>query len=723
MEKELSPDSRKRRNELLIIGIISVLIIILTTIEMKIPQRGGMIPIGNNIIVFSLININIILILLLIFLVIRNLVKLIFERKRKVLGAKLRTKLVVAFISLSLVPTIILFFVAAGFITNSVEHWFKVQVEQSLQGSLEVVQTYYRDFANNAVSSAQQIGRHFPNLESFKGGKDSTLLKKELEAKRKEYNLSTLGIFIGGRGETVRVEDPSLKGIFFSPPKDLLEAGFSGKEVSRILPAGEGEVITGIAPIFNSSEKKEVIGVVAASHFIPKSLTTKMREISQAFVDYKQLKILKKPIKTSYMMALLMVTLLIIFSATWFGFHLAKDITVPIKEMAEATHRIATGDLNFRIQMKSADEIGMLVQSFNQMTGDLQVSRYELEQRKKYMEIVLKNVAAGVISVDDKGVITTINTSAEQILEIKGEDVLDRKFFEVLSKEYVAQMEELLNELRSSKKDSIEKQLTGRLKGKSLTLLINLTNLKDEEGGSLGVVAVFDDLTQMIKAQRMAAWREVARRIAHEIKNPLTPIQLSAQRLRKRYLDKLPDDGAVFDECTKTIVKQVEELKGMVNEFSSFARMPTSQPSPNHLNEIIREALVLFQEAHKEVHFIFVPEHLPILNIDRDQMKRVMINLIKNSLTAIDGEGEIKILTSYDPKLQMVRLEVSDDGCGIPEEDKGRLFEPYFSTRKTGTGLGLTIVNAIIADHNGYIRVRDNTPKGTTFLIELPVRV
>jgi len=722
MEKELSPDSRRRRNELLIIGIISVLIIILTTIEMKIPQFGGMIPIGNNIIVFSLININIILILLLIFLVIRNLVKLIFERKRKVLGAKLRTKLVVAFISLSLVPTIILFFVAAGFITNSVEHWFKVQVEQSLQGSLEVVQTYYRDFANNAVSSAQQIGKHFPDLESFKG-KDLTLLKKELEAKRKEYNLSTLGIFVGGRGETVRVEDPSLKGIFFSPPKDLLEAGFSGKEVSRILPVGEGEVITGIAPIFNSSEKKEVVGVVAASHFIPKSLTTKMREISQAFVDYKQLKILKKPIKTSYMMALLMVTLLIIFSATWFGFHLAKDITVPIKEMAEATHRIATGDLNFRIQMKSADEIGMLVQSFNQMTGDLQVSRYELEQRKKYMEIVLKNVAAGVISVDDKGVITTINTSAEQILEIKGEDVLERKFFEVLSKEYVAQMEELLNELRSSQKDSIEKQLTGRLKGKSLTLLINLTNLKDEEGRSLGVVAVFDDLTQMIKAQRMAAWREVARRIAHEIKNPLTPIQLSAQRLRKRYLGKLPEDGAVFDECTKTIVKQVEELKGMVNEFSSFARMPASQPSPNHLNEIIREALVLFQEAHKEVHFVFVPEHLPILNIDRDQMKRVMINLIKNSLAAIDGEGEIKILTSYDPKLQMVRLEVSDDGRGILEEDKGRLFEPYFSTRKTGTGLGLTIVNAIIADHNGYIRVRDNKPKGTTFLIELPVRV
>jgi two-component system nitrogen regulation sensor histidine kinase NtrY len=253
--------------------------------------------------------------------------------------------------------------------------------------------------------------------------------------------------------------------------------------------------------------------------------------------------------------------------------------------------------------------------------------------------------------------------------------------------------------------------------------LINLTALKDEEGRSLGVVAVFDDLTQLIKAQRLAAWREVARRIAHEIKNPLTPIQLSAQRLRKRYLEKLEQDGAIFDECTRTIVKQVEELKGMVNEFSNFARMPASQPSPNHLNEIIQETLLLFKEAHKDVHFKFIRDDLPILNVDRDQMKRVMINLIKNSLAATEKGGEIKIQTSYDPKLQMVRLEVSDNGCGIPDEDKGRLFEPYYSTKKSGTGLGLTIVNAIVADHNGYIRVRDNQPKGTTFLIELPVRV
>jgi two-component system nitrogen regulation sensor histidine kinase NtrY len=339
------------------------------------------------------------------------------------------------------------------------------------------------------------------------------------------------------------------------------------------------------------------------------------------------------------------------------------------------------------------------------------------------MEIVLKNVSAGVISIDEKENVTTINTSAEQMLEIKGEVVLEKKFSEVLPKEYVGQIKRLLDELKSSRKDSIERQVLVNLEGKSLSLLINLTTLRDEERKSLGVVAVFDDLTQLIKAQRMAAWREVARRIAHEIKNPLTPIQLSAQRLRKRYLEKLQPDGTVFDECTRTIVKQVEELKGMVNEFSSFARMPASQPTPNHLNEIIQEALVLFQEVQKQVHFEFIPNDIPVLHVDRDQIKRVMINLIKNSLAAIKNEGKIRIQTSYDPKIQTVRLEVSDNGCGIPDEDKGRLFEPYFSTKKSGTGLGLTIVNAIISDHNGYIRVRDNKPQGTTFLIELPVQV
>jgi two-component system nitrogen regulation sensor histidine kinase NtrY len=723
MKKESTAESRRRRNELLIIGIISILIVFLTTLETKIPEVGEIIPIGNNIIIFTLININIILILLLIFLVIRNLVKLIFERKREVLGTKLKTKLVVAFVTLSLVPTVLLFLVAVGFITNSVDQWFRIPVENSLQGSLEVAQTYYRDFASKMVATAQQISKNLTRQQPDRNEGSLTFYKSQLELKRQEYQLSAVGLVLKEGGPMVRAEDPALKEVTFQPPKELVAAGLGGKEASKIIPVGEGELITGIAPVFEPADKKEVLGAVMAAHFVPKSLTARMNEISQAFVEYKQLKILKKPIKSSYKMALLMVTLLIVFSATWFGFHLAKDITVPIKELAEATHRIAAGDLTFRIQMKAEDEIGLLVQSFNQMTKDLQLNRLELEQRKKYMEIVLKSVAAGVISLDERGVITTINTSAEQMLEVKGETVLEKTFSETLAADHVAQLEELLNELKASHKDALRKQITVNVNGKSLSLLVNLAALKDEEGRPLGVVAVFDELTQLIKAQRMAAWREVARRIAHEIKNPLTPIQLSAERLRKRYLGMLQHDGTVFDECTRVIVKQVDELKKMVNEFSNFARMPASEPTPNHLNQIIEETLVLFQEAHKNVHFEFTPHEVPLFNLDRDQMRRVMINLIKNSLAAIEKEGEIRIQTHYDPRLQVVRLEVSDNGSGIPDEDKGRLFEPYFSTKKSGTGLGLTIVNAIIADHNGYIRVRDNHPRGTTFQIELPIRI
>jgi two-component system nitrogen regulation sensor histidine kinase NtrY len=238
----------------------------------------------------------------------------------------------------------------------------------------------------------------------------------------------------------------------------------------------------------------------------------------------------------------------------------------------------------------------------------------------------------------------------------------------------------------------------------------------------MGTVVVFDDLSHLIKAQRMAAWREVARRIAHEIKNPLTPIQLSAQRLRRRYLERFAEDDTVFDECTMMIIKQVDELKNLVNEFSSFARMPASHPSLNDLNAIIAEALVLFQEGHKEIEFSFHPDpRIPVFSLDREQIKRVLINLLDNAVSANEGQGSISVASSFNPTLQMVTFTVADTGCGIPPEDKPRLFEPYFSTKKSGTGLGLAIVSTIISDHNGYIRVKDNHPKGTRFIIEFPL--
>ena len=345
------------------------------------------------------------------------------------------------------------------------------------------------------------------------------------------------------------------------------------------------------------------------------------------------------------------------------------------------------------------------------------------------MEIVLRDVGAGVISIDTDGRIRTINKSAEKILGIRAESVLGEKYDEVLQTEHIILAQELVKAVNQAEHHSVTHQIKLTVHSETLTLLVKVAILHDEEKRYLGMVVVLDDLTQLQKAQRAAAWREVARRIAHEIKNPLTPIQLSAQRLRKRYLNQFAQDGAIFDECTKTIITQVEELKNLVNEFSSFARMPAANPVPNNLNEIIREAMVLYEEGHKQIRFHFNPDdQIPIFNLDKEQIKRVVVNLLDNAVAAVDaansgqGEGQIIVETHLDPLMNLARVEVADNGCGVSPEDKPLLFEPYFSTKASGTGLGLAIVNTIVSDHDGYIRVKDNSPQGTLFIIELPIK-
>ncbi len=439
------------------------------------------------------------------------------------------------------------------------------------------------------------------------------------------------------------------------------------------------------------------------------------------------------------MITLSIVTLLIIFSSVWFGFFLSKGITVPIQELAEGTNRIASGDYDFFIDLEAEDEIGVLVNSFNRMTLDLKNSKkqleetyeellksnIEIEQRRLYMEIVLANVAAGVVSADAHGKILTINKSAERMLDIKAEDIIGKNYREVIGQDYVKVINRFLRDKSLFRRGFMERQIRLSLANETLTLLVSLNVLRDDRGKYLGLVAVFEDVSEIEKAQRMAAWREVARRIAHEVKNPLTPIQLSAQRLKKRYGEKVGrDDGKVFEECTDLIINQVEELKRLVNEFSSFARMPAANPAPNNINHIIKESIGLYKEAQTTVKITFNDSiDVPVFKVDREQIKRVMMNLLDNAIAAIDGNGEIVIDLSYDKEQETVRIEVADNGKGIPPEHRMRLFEPYFSTKKHGTGLGLAIVNTIISDHNGFIRVQDNKPRGTKFIIELPVRV
>jgi two-component system nitrogen regulation sensor histidine kinase NtrY len=729
MNKRKDAERRKRKRELFIIVGLVLLVVGITYQMIHLPQLSNQVPIGKNIVFFAIININLILLVLLSFLVIRNLVKLLFDRKRRVLGTRLRTKLVTAFVSLSLVPTMLLFFTAVIFITRSVENWFNVQVESSLQGSLEVAQTYYRDLAKNTIHYSQEVSK----LASWK--MDTKILKTLLEQKRNEYNLAWVGILSLGGKVVVEATDPSLAYQLGGLPQGSVQEILKGKEMSKISPyRGGGEIIWGGCPFYN---KTTVVGVVVAGYYIPQNLVAKMEDISQAFVDYRHSKILKRPLTTNYIIIFLLITLVIIFSATWFGFRLAKELSVPIMELVEGTRRVASGNLDFRIGGGAEDEIGTLVAAFNKMTHDLktstvkieegtlalQLTNLELEQRRKYMEIVLENVAAGVVAFDKKGTITTINKSAERMLDLKAADILGENYRKILHPGYRKIVRELIREINTTRSESIQKQMEITLQDKVFTVLTSVNILRDESGEYLGMVAVFDDLTHLIKMQRLSAWREVARRIAHEIKNPLTPIQLSAQRIYKKYRNKIEDDAGIFEECTNTIIHQVNELKNLVNEFSNFARMPAVTPTPNDLNELINSSLILFKEAHRDIRFTFFPDpHLPIFKVDRDQMKRVLINILDNAVAAVDGEGRIEIEVKYDSSLQMVTIEVRDNGCGVPDEDKPKLFEPYFSTKKAGTGLGLAIVSAIISDHNGYIRVRDNHPKGTKFIIDLPLR-
>ena len=736
-EQLISPEEYKRRKrERYIIIAVAAAIFILTYIESHISNIGSNLPTATNVIVFGLINVNIILLILLVFLILRNFVKLIFERQSKIIGSRLRTRLIVAFVGLSIVPTFLLFFVVIGFINKSIDGWFGIRVEESLRESLELGKNYYKDTSDKMVAYANQVG-----IKITEEGlaQDEDKLRIYLEKKMAETGVSSIEIFSAARqriGYTLATH--VTQNMVPETSTEQIVNVFQGNASSFTQTLENGDVTRGVFPVF-SVDRKTVLGEVVVSYYVSRSLIAKMKEISTAFESYKQLKILKTPLKASYFTTLLIVTLVIVIFAIGIGRYIAKEITVPIQQLAYGTNEIANGNLDYRIGIEAKDEIGVLVNSFNKMTGDLKATKTgieeanrglkktntELEQRRRYMEIVLSNVAAGVISIDKFGNVTTINRIAEELLGLVPGMVLGKNYKDMLRPKDEDFLNAMITEMKGRGIENLERHIQIDLKGKIMPVLLNLTILKDDGGEYLGMVAVLEDLSNLLKTQRMVAWKEVAQRIAHEVKNPLTPIQLSAQRLSKRYKERFSGDEAqVFDECTRTIIKQVDELKTLVNEFSNFARMPSANPAPNNMNDIIREAAALYGGVSKRISFsLNLDEKLPMLEVDRDQMKRVIINLLDNAIASIDGSGMIILETYYDKEYKIAKIEVADTGCGIPEEDKPRLFEPYFSTKKSGTGgLGLVIVSDIIADHRGYIRVKDNIPNGTRFIIELPVK-
>jgi two-component system nitrogen regulation sensor histidine kinase NtrY len=563
--------------------------------------------------------------------------------------------------------------------------------------------------------------------------KDKSALNSWLTACAESYQLTNLEI-VTPQGEKTAVSSlisPDGQPVPPLPPlsaEQLEKGGFQRQAVSN------GVLISLPVPL-KSPPGRAGPTYLVMHQFIPGSLLHRVMDAESQAQKVRYSQRLLRPVRMSHYLTLVIVTLLTIMSAIWLAFYMAREITTPIHQLAEGTLKVAGGNYDFHIDPKGKDEIGFLVQSFNKMTHDLQASQAELalalgqlrtslveqEAQKRYVEILLKNVAAGVIGVDPEGKITNINDSAALIFRVNREEMLGKPGRSLLPPGDHQELVEFAAAARRSGR-TMEKRLHLTYPDKTLYLLLKTTAIKDDAGQNLGMVTVIEDLTELERAQRQAAWREVARSIAHEVKNPLTPIKLAAQRLRRRYLGKIQDDGKVFDECTQIISDQVDEIKNLVNEFSRFARLPHLALAPHDLNALVREALTLYQEVQPRITLKFQPDpDLPPISLDQEQMKRVLLNLVDNALASIPDTGEITLSVQGEPEAERVRVEVADTGVGIPERDKGRVFEPYFSTKRGGTGLGLAIVHSIIADHQGQIRVEDNLPQGTRFIIELPL--
>jgi len=726
---------RKKRRTWRIIAFIAFALVTLTVIENYFLQQKTTAPIANNIAVLAVFNIILILLFVLIVLITKNLIKLYNERKSKIIGSKFQTKLIIAFLILALVPSILLFMTASKLFTLSIGSWFNPQVEQTLQRSMEVAQDYYSHLEKGALSRARNI-ENFIIRDNLFLKKNRARLQALAKEKMAEYDLDGLMVYDQQKQVVVAVyrekNSPHSKANYHN----FLKESVGGEGVSEIRSTSQGTFLVVMDPLKQTLDGKvSVWGYVLTLTPIPENSLGRIEAIRSTFEDYQQQSILKLPVSGSYYITFLLITLLILFSAIWLGFYMARGITIPIQKLAEGTRRIAEGDLDFKIGVLASDEIGILVDSFNKMTNQLnesqqktrhaneslKVTNTKLAQRHDYIQTILENIGAGVVSVDKKGRVTTFNKAAERILGVRAGDVFGCSYREAFTPSFHEPIRKMIKEMTDQQKVWMEKQVDMKVGEDHLTLQVNIQVLNDPTEKYLGLVIVFDDLTQLIKTQKIAAWKEVAQGIAHEIKNPLTPIQLNTQRLRKKYHENKEDFARVFEESIAIICQEVEVMKDMLNEFQRFSRMPAPNPKPASLHKIIDDVSILYADHEKKItvkkHF---DSDINLIKVDPEQMRRVFINLFENALDAMEKNGAITITTRLNQPDKQIQIEFSDNGSGIAPEDINKLFLPHFTTKKRGSGLGLAIINRIIVDHNGTIQVKANTPKGTRFVIDLP---
>ena len=681
----------------------------------------------------------------------RNLVKLYFERKSGQVGSGFKTKLVRIFIVLSLLPAVLLFLLAYGLFSSQMEQWFRAPRVQVMEKSDLLAERYYEEAEQRGKYFAANIAGYIQASEGLDRIRESEL-KTKLTEFCHQFNIDNIRVFdrelklIEDTGNTVsgKEHQDSLNRLI-----RITLNGQAGFDVARLNPDEPfPEISWATASIRNP--QGGIIGVVLTETVNAQSARYLAGEVIRAYKQDQQLQQKKDTLLYNTFLVLGLSTLLIVFAFSWFALYLAKRITVPIQALAQGAAAVAAGNLDYRVHCPAFDELDSLIKSFNRMTDDLQENQkrialtqqslrhtnVELDDRRRYIETILQTIATGVISLDSGHRIRTMNRAAVGMLHLENfsgkaklEDVIQAPASDILRGLLV----------KSTVLGKVVKNIQLEFPGKCLQVASIVTPLADSEGQPAGWVVVLDDMTELLRMEKLSAWQEVARRLAHEIKNPLTPIQLSAERVLRRYkqMGAPPEDisgswqdafrkfDKILEECIQTIIQEAGSLKGLVDEFSRFSRLPEVRLEESDLHAILDTTLGFYNGRIRDVSVEkdYDPE-IPKLQLDTEQMKRVFINLFDNALEAMAGNTDGKVLrlhTRLDSKWNSVSIEIIDSGRGFPEEYQDSLFLPYFSARKGGTGLGLAIVRQIVSDHNGKVRAESSKPAGTKIIIDLPL--
>ncbi len=708
-------------------------------------------PLLTDVLLYALLAVDLVLLVALAFVLVRNLLKLWVEQRRAAPFGRFRAKLVAALLAMTIVPAVLVLISGGQIIRDSAARWFSAPVDDVLSASQTIARRYYQEHLDGLILRARRLARILP-AEAIAASDVATLgALVEEEPKTMRDGMVELYRTVHDPGHAadlaliVAVESSTLDHVRASADLIAARAVASGREETTQddLDSG-GMLIRAALPIVGADQT--VIGAVVVSQHLDAAMRSQAMLATAAYENYQGLRVLKGPIQGIYQSVFLAVTLLILMSATWLGLYLAKRITRPVQQLAEGARAIGAGQLDFRLEPESGDELGSLVESFNMMAAELGTSRQrlelsqrdlerqnlEVEARRRYIETVLERVATGVISLDAEGRVSTVNGAAARLLRID-RSAHGRPVAEVFAREDLKVLLPLVDIMGRPDRGVVVKDVTLIQDDRELHLQTAATILAGEDGRREGAVLVVDDVTPIIRAERVAAWRDVARRLAHEIKNPLTPIQLSAERLRRHFGGAPPGTAALVGECTDAIIVEVEVLKGLVDEFAQFARLRGPRMLPADMNRLVDETLQLYRGVLEQSLLKIdrqLADGLPPVRLDAEQMRQVIVNLVDNALEALGGPGaavradgsppRIVVGTAHEPRDGIVRLSVADNGPGVPPADRDKLFMPYYSTKGRGSGLGLAIVRRIVVEHGGGIEVAPAHPTGTVFTVELP---